>query len=89
MSHLYNSLKAILSYIESDTAIPRVGRDLDLSIYVLIFLRRDTYVIMAIGNWQDIFAPIPTSILQLSDRKDELLRDIGLVVVLHIRGEWI
>lgn len=72
-----------------------VGCDLDPSIYVLIFLYVPSrYVVIyhvhhyGNRNWQDIFASIPTSILQLSDRKDELLGVIGLVV-LHVRGEWI
>lgn len=38
-------------------------------------------------NWHDVFVPIPTSILQLSNRKDELLEAIDLVVVLHVRSE--
>jgi len=40
-------------------------------------------------NWHDVFVPIPTSILQLSDPKDEPLRAIGLVAVSRARGEWI
>lgn len=73
-----------------------MGCDLDLSIYVSIFLYAPSrYVVIYHArnygnrNRQDIFVPIPTSILQLSDREDEHLGVIGLVVVLHVRGEWI